>query len=332
MWIAYAGFARKTQAHIKVSEILTRMLRLHPARPELWIYAASYALEEVGDMMEARSYLQRGLRFIEKDPKLWLEYARLELIFIAKLAGRQKILGLDKPLKDEKDSAKKIASASDDIIALSPRASSPIHGTMTIAEPDSVHAKAIDDNLILSGAIPIAILKAATSRLGEGYEDFGLEFFDMVTEFDQLPCKHAILGQILSILRSKGAKKVPTLIRYVQYPLFGIQAGDTDFSGALGLALSRISKALSEADNLEDKVSIKLGLLEWMMSMLNMSGLDDHVSEVLKITTRKLWNDYQVEVGPIPSPERDQSAALHEAMEERGLSTSIGKTSVELAH
>ena len=95
LWMQYADYARKQKAHKKVSQILTSLLRLHPTKPELWIYAASYAIEFQGDMTEARSYLQRGLRFCKRSKELWLEYAKLEMIYIAKIAARRRILGLD---------------------------------------------------------------------------------------------------------------------------------------------------------------------------------------------------------------------------------------------
>ena len=103
--------------------ILTDALRFHPPSADLWIYAAKYSLDDHADMSQARSYMQRGLRFCKSAKTLWIQYAKLELIYIAKLVARQQILGLDeasqqpKPIEDkeldtdaESDAARKQAS------------------------------------------------------------------------------------------------------------------------------------------------------------------------------------------------------------------------------
>ena len=39
--------------------------------------------------------MQRGTRFCTRNKDLWIEYAKLEMIYLAKIALRRKILGLD---------------------------------------------------------------------------------------------------------------------------------------------------------------------------------------------------------------------------------------------
>ncbi|KAG7009014.1 hypothetical protein G7Y79_00003g008820 [Physcia stellaris] len=71
LWMQYIDFARKQKANKKMSQILTTVLRLHPTNPELWIYAANYALDEKSDMTEARSYPNETdseeFEYIDKD-------------------------------------------------------------------------------------------------------------------------------------------------------------------------------------------------------------------------------------------------------------------------
>lgn len=95
LWLQYLTFARKQKSNKKVSQIITGMLRLHPTDPELWIYAADYALDERGDIIEARTLMQRGLRFCSRSKHLWSAYLKLEMIYIAKITARHQILGLD---------------------------------------------------------------------------------------------------------------------------------------------------------------------------------------------------------------------------------------------
>ena len=290
LWLSYAGYARNQRAHIKVSEVITRMLRLHPASPRLWIYAASYALE-AGDMVEARSYLQRGLRFCETDSDLWLEYTRLELIFIARLLGRQKILGLDEPPPNAIGRKYQSEGVSDDLIALPSILSEGFEATSTSQDLDLVVAEKVDYESILSGAIPLAILTAAERRL-ENFEAFSLRFFDMAAEFDQLPCCRALLEHVLTKLRSGTASTLPTIMRHIQVPLIGVKADTADFPVSLGQALSRIDKALAEIHNGEQALELKQDLLRWTMSLLDEPSIDPDIRKVLEITTSKLSSNH----------------------------------------
>jgi U3 small nucleolar RNA-associated protein 6 len=99
LWMSYLQFAREVKALKKFKTVLTAAIRLHPTKTELWLYAAKWALEEESDMNGARSYMQRGTRFCTRSQVLWIEYAKLEMIYLAKIAMRRKILGLDKPSK-----------------------------------------------------------------------------------------------------------------------------------------------------------------------------------------------------------------------------------------
>ncbi|KAK1017823.1 U3 snoRNP protein, partial [Friedmanniomyces endolithicus] len=77
------------------------LLRLRPREWGLWVLAAKWYAEEQGDMRTARGYLQRGLRYCKDESKLWLEYAKLEMVYLAKLAARRKILGVGEEAKVE---------------------------------------------------------------------------------------------------------------------------------------------------------------------------------------------------------------------------------------
>lgn len=95
LWMQYLDFASKQKANKKLSQVLTNLLRLHPTKPAIWIYAASNALNVKDDLTEARSYMQRGLRFCKHSKDLWLEYAKLEMLYVSKIAARSRVLGLD---------------------------------------------------------------------------------------------------------------------------------------------------------------------------------------------------------------------------------------------
>src|SRR3954454_5830774 len=44
LWMQSIEYARKQKAHKKLSQIFTNVLRLHPTKPDLWIYAAQFAM------------------------------------------------------------------------------------------------------------------------------------------------------------------------------------------------------------------------------------------------------------------------------------------------
>jgi len=54
--------------------------------------AASWEFEKNGNALSGRTLLQRGLRINGESKKLWLEYFRLELLYLEKLRERRKIL------------------------------------------------------------------------------------------------------------------------------------------------------------------------------------------------------------------------------------------------
>lgn len=88
LWMQYIQYAQKQKAHKKLSQILDNALRLHPTRDDLWMYAARYVLEDRDDITEARGYMQRGVRFCKKSKLLWLQYGKLEMLYITRLSER----------------------------------------------------------------------------------------------------------------------------------------------------------------------------------------------------------------------------------------------------
>lgn len=118
LWIQYIEYVRKQKAHKKLSMIFTDALRLHPTSAELWVYAAKSVLDDHADMLQARSYMQRGLRFCKSAKTLWIQYAKLELIYVAKLVARQRILGLDEASQQPKPIEDKELDNDADMIAL----------------------------------------------------------------------------------------------------------------------------------------------------------------------------------------------------------------------
>lgn len=288
LWMQYVNFARSQKSGKKVAEILTRILRLHPTKPELWIYAANYTMEEKGDMLEARSYMQRGLRFCERSNDLWLEYARLELLYVAKILARRRILGLDHradppaaghPPAEAKESE-------DDVIALPTITADEVGFGDSTPMADQQLLEKLDTNPALSGAIPMAVFDAGYKKLGS--EAFALAFFDMVADFVELPCQHTTLEHILEETRAASQPSDPALsFRFVQQPTIGISVHSPAFPAAFGRSLSRMK--LSERSQMEDNPgrAFKRHMIDWILPYLE-EDLDPDLRKALEMTLEPL--------------------------------------------
>lgn len=161
LWMQYIQYCQKEKANKKLGKIFTQVLRLKPREYGLWVLAAKYYAEEQGDMSSARSYMQRGLRFCNDAKELYLEYAKLEMVYLAKLAARRKILGLDETRKesDVPEDENMIALPSVSVEDIDPEANKGVEEVNAAALQKLASAPAF------TGAIPKAIFDAAMSTL-----------------------------------------------------------------------------------------------------------------------------------------------------------------------
>eukprot|EP00250_Pteridium_aquilinum_P015246 c22471_g1_i2 orf=145-2082(+) len=84
LWMQYLRYCR-SQGTRRMQKVLTKVLRLHPTVPGVWIYAAAWEFEHNADITAARALMQRGLRICSESEKLWLEYFRMELVYAERL-------------------------------------------------------------------------------------------------------------------------------------------------------------------------------------------------------------------------------------------------------
>ena len=294
LWMQYLTFARQQKASKKVSKVLTSVVRLHPTRPDLWIYAANYAMEERGDMTEARSYMQRGLRFCKHSRNLWIEYAKLEMIYMAKLVARRQILGLDHQLS-WKDCAPKNESVEADTERLSTLTASvidPIQLPDDTAEDDTLQK--ISATPALLGAIPIAIFDAAMKQF-EGDVSLGVEFFEIVSEFHSIPHVTKIRHHIVDVLCAKEPASPAALSCCIREPVIGVEILSADFPRALKTSLDRLRSAMQETlpfpgspETMRSRISLSDRLVDWILPILDVQGLDQDIHGVLMATLKKL--------------------------------------------
>ncbi|KAL4810373.1 U3 small nucleolar RNA-associated protein 6-domain-containing protein [Aspergillus unguis] len=279
LWIQYIEYARKQKAFKKLSTILIDALRLHPSNADLWIYAAQYSIEDHADMSQARTYMQRGLRFCKSSRKLWIQYAKLELIYITKLVARQRILGLD-----EKPEAPKQQQASGDdldadMIMMPSVTEEDINPTARDASVDEAALQTLNSTPALSGAIPLAIFDSAIKSFNHN-DAFAHEFFDMAFEFEDVPCLQKILSHILEVMQESKPTSYHTLICYIKYPTAGVRATSADFPRALGAALSRLQEHRQNPE-------IAKEVINWLRPVEKTTDLDASIQKVIAATIHK---------------------------------------------
>jgi U3 small nucleolar RNA-associated protein 6 len=242
LWLQYIEFARNEKAYKKLNEIFTSVVRLHPTKPGIWIYAARYFMDTQGDITNARSYMQRGLRFNKNSETIWLEYAKLETIYVAKIAGRRKILGLD--IDRTQKATEEDADA--DIIALPSVTAEDINPNL--GQDDGVDQVALENlasTPVLTGAIPIAIFDSAMNQF-KNDPLLAERFFDMFADFDQLPCLKRILQHVVNHLQQTSPGAASTVACELRWQLLGMDPTSPEFPSALRAALGMLDTAIQQ--------------------------------------------------------------------------------------
>ena len=315
LWMQYIEYARKQKAHKKLNQALTSVLKLHPTRPELWIYAAKYALEVEGDMMEARSYMQRGLRLCKRSKDLWVEYAKLEMIYIAKIVGRRRILGLDEN-RTQTPQADMADNPDADIVTLPKITAEDINPDL--AQDDSVDQVALQNlnsTPALSGAIPIAVFNAAMKQFPED-DLLGERFFDMIVGFEGVPCSKKIVEHIADTLSAAMPTNPLVASCYIWQPVAGVKATSPDFPRGLGVALDRLD---SSAHRVYPRFPLLRRTIDRLMSFLAVQELDPDIRKVLLVTLKSTLDQLQLELEHRTGGNEDELAEVIEQLRSNGL-------------
>lgn len=290
--MSYLQYTRDVKANKKFKTVLTAAIRLHCTKPVLWLYAAKYTLEMESDMNGARSYMQRGTRFCTQTKDLWVEYAKLEMIYLQRIALRRRILGLDvdrsaQPAIEEAEENDKAFTDSADVVAIPDFKAAALKSSMYKGiKVDGEAAQDPATTPALQGAIPIAIFEAA--RKQQFYTPAAAEaFFDMFVVFVDVPCQAKVLQHVLDTIRSESPKDCATCSCYIKEPLVGVDYKSPTFPGALGRALETM-KEMMEVTN--DKEGLSKKTLAWIEPILAVEDLDPGIKTVLTHTARKLQN------------------------------------------
>lgn len=302
LWMQYIHFCQREKANKKLVKVFTNVLRLKPRDWGLWVLAAKHYAESQGDMSTARSYMQRGLRFCKDEPRLWIEYMRLEMVYLAKLATRRKILGLDEQVNEvqpEDDDADMIALPAITAADFQP------DGKGEIQEMDvetEVRLQNLSSTPALAGAIPMAVFDAAMKEFDTQVQ-IAEQFFELVESFGQVPASPKILQHILSAIQTEYARSPAAIICEARLSMCGIDATDPEFPLALGQTLTTVNDGLA-TDKLEHRSQLATKALLLLLSQLRgKEELDEDVVRVLESTVRRYLRILQSQSGSGSSPE-----------------------------
>jgi U3 small nucleolar RNA-associated protein 6 len=284
LWMQYLEFCRKEAANKKLAKALTQCLRMHPIKWDLWTWAAKYYFEQQADMPTARSYMQRGLRFCKREQKLWLEYAKLEMLYVAKIAARRKILGLD-----IERTVKQIDSTLDadaDMMALPDVTADEIKPEGAPEPKQAVDEEALKKlaaSPALNGDIPRIVFETAMREFND--PALAEQFFDVFAAFTDVPCTSKLLQHIIDNLSSQdsAASKISMHICLAKLELLDTNTREAieaaEFPLKLAKALSILKKAMGEspkhnADLAEKVVALLLPYFKFQ--------LDEDIERVLR--------------------------------------------------
>ncbi|KAL8673554.1 MAG: hypothetical protein Q9168_002043 [Polycauliona sp. 1 TL-2023] len=326
LWMLYLGFARKQRANKKAAQIMTSMLRLHPSSPELWVYAANYAWEERADITETRGYMQRGLRFCSHSKRLWSEYLKLEMMYIAKLLARRRILGLD----SNNPQGKSIRATEDfgqDLVTL------PLDTTEDIGKesmmpnpgPSEIPESSIASTPALAGAIPIAIFDAVMKQFPED-PILAIQLFDCVAEFHEHECAKIILEHMVQSMMAASPTDAATLTCFIREPLVGLVAASTRLPRALIEVVDRFELAEQSVDSLKGLPertrtyeAISQQTIKCIAGYLEYPELDPDIRAALTAMIKTAWVHCLQSLQTKSSRSRDEMLALLQMLHTHGL-------------
>lgn len=296
LWKDYLAYAASVKATKRWRKIVTRALRLHPMDVGLWVTAGRRAVAD-GDMDGARSLLMRGCRFCNQTAELWVEYARLEMEWLAKMERKSRggnkghegslaVHGVqegDVMMFDKDEDEDEFGDGGDGDLMLpeDPLAADRTEKAAKVFEEDKL--KKLEKSPALEGAIPKAIFDVARKQRFWS-APAGEAFFDMFAEFTTVSAQSAIIQHVLDTMVEDFPKHPSTCSCNIRQPLVGVAVSTAEFPRALRDVLARIK---THTDNTTDKSKLAAKIVGWIQPLLARDDLEAGVRTVLEHTKRK---------------------------------------------
>ncbi|KAL5627780.1 hypothetical protein BROUX41_002528 [Berkeleyomyces rouxiae] len=281
LWLAYLDYTASIKATKRWRLTVTRALRMRPMDAGLWVMAAN-KMASHGDMASARRFYMRACRFCVHDGIVWAEYARCEMVWLAKLALKNK----DKEGAKALDAVKPHQVDDDDRISLAGNEDESDSDEDEIVRADSsgkatavfsVEDKQGLSNPALDGALPLAIFKIASGQKFWNADAAEL-FFNVFTSFRGLVVHERLVQVVVDTLEESFPQSPVTLLCKVRRPVTGISPLTAEFPRALREVVPLFKEAVETAS---DKVAFGEKAVQWLDSLLATEGLDGDISKVL---------------------------------------------------
>jgi hypothetical protein len=94
LWLEYLHYCLDTKSFHQFTTLVSKGIQLDTSRLSLWLLAIQYEFKW-GSITNCRVLIQKSIRCNQESKELWIEYFRLEVLFMIKVLLRFKVLGLD---------------------------------------------------------------------------------------------------------------------------------------------------------------------------------------------------------------------------------------------
>lgn len=95
LWVAAIEFAQSVQNDTRVSLLCGNGIRMFPTKDMFWVLAAKHELERNANVSQARQVLITALKSLPDNETVWLEYFRMEFLFVNQVLERRVVQGLE---------------------------------------------------------------------------------------------------------------------------------------------------------------------------------------------------------------------------------------------
>jgi U3 small nucleolar RNA-associated protein 6 len=249
-------------------------------------------------MDAARGYFMRGCRFCNRGWEVWVEYARCEMEWLAKMQkkrrGGEGEKGGPAPVKISE------AVDEDGNMQFDDDDSDEEHedGELMLPDPDAEFGgekpkrevfgeeavKRLEDSPALDGAIPMAVFDVARKQTFFG-PPAAEAFFDVFAGFTDVSCSSKLVQHVLDCMMAAFPTHPATGSCYVRQPLIGVDYRTAGFPRALREALARLKSML---ESTRDKAALAAKTLVWIETLLGFEDLDAGIRLVLEHTKGRL--------------------------------------------
>lgn len=230
LWLQYMEWAGSVRSTKKLGQLYARAIQLHPHFVQFWLLAAKHEQTLLRNTKSARALLQRAIRINADEPKLYVEYFKLEMGFLKRVKGRRELFFGKRATKRAEELEMRLDSESDselegsevdsvDLPILREEIESSEKKTGPKGEQNMFALQDEAQLAFFAGSVPRAVVKEACSRFPSNldirisfvqiYELFGDEFAEALDEvYADLSANFATDPRAQIILASRGVAQL----------------------------------------------------------------------------------------------------------------------------